>query len=303
MTLENDHFSNHPDLWSGLVTADPDAHVGVMGIPFDNAASFRKGTAFGPSRLRGLTLHLSPCSEEGDPLKLRVKDYGDLEPDLDWARYFQTAEELAAGPLSHPLALFLGGDHSVTIPLIKAFSRSVEGPIGVVHFDAHPDLFDVYSGHTWSHACTARRALELPNLEPRHLPFVGLRSIAREEWDFLQENPAIPVYTARQCYLQGIEAIAEQVVEQLRDVEAVYFTLDIDGLDPSCAPGTGYPEGGGPSTRDLLELLRLVFSELPVRALDLVEIAPPLDLGDITSTTALRIIYEVWGTLQAKEGW
>ena len=202
--------------------------------------------------------------------------------------------------LRHPLALFLGGDHSVTIPMMRAFNHTVDGPIGVVHFDTHPDLFDVYEGHRWSHACTARRALELPGPEPRHLVFVGLSSFARQEWDFLQVHPEISYYTARQCYLRGIEAIAEEVVGKLADVQAVYLTLDIDGLSPAFAPGTGYPEGIGLTMRDLLELVRVVLQELPVRAMDVVEVAPPLDHGDITSFAALKVIYEAWWLVQEK---
>ena len=250
----------HRDLWSGLISDDvaslraslTAAEVGVLGVPFDGAVSFRRGAAFAPARLRELSSHLSPCAEEGQPLSLRVRDYGDVSLDPEWPRYFQAVEERAAEVLRHPLALFLGGDHSVTIPLMRAFNHTVDGPIGVVHFDTHPDLFDVYEGHRWSHACTARRALELPGLEPRHLVFVGLSSFARQEWDFLQAHPETSYYTARQCYLRGIEAIAEEVVGKLADVQAVYLTLDIDGLSPAFAPGTGYPEGIGLSMRDLL---------------------------------------------------
>jgi agmatinase len=182
----------------------------------------------------------------------------------------------------------------VTIPLMRACDRAWEGPFGVLHFDAHPDLFDVYDGHRWSHACTERRALELAGLGGDHLVFVGLRSIASEEWDFLQAHPEIATYTARQCYQRSMEAIAEEVVEKLQGVPAVYVTVDIDGLDPAYAPGTGYAEGGGPSTRELLELVRIVCRELPVRAIDVVEVAPPLDHADITSFAALKVIYEAW---------
>lgn len=293
-------LSSQQDLWSGLISDDPAAEVGVLGVPFDGAVFFRKGASFAPAKMRELSSRLSASTEEGRPLELRVRDYGDVPVDLEWSRYFRTVEERAVEPLSHRLALFLGGDHSVSIPLMTAFSRAVDEPIGVLHFDAHPDIFHQYDGHAWSHACTARRALELPNLDARHLVFVGLRSMAREEWQYLQEHPEIGRFTARQCHRQGIDAIAEKVVRMLQGVQAVYWTLDIDGLDPSCAPGTGIPEAGGPTTRDLLELMRVVLAELPVRAIDLVEVAPPLDVADITSLTALRIIYQAWGALQEK---
>ncbi len=301
MTVIDSHQPSHPNLWSGLISDDPAAEVGVLGVPFDGAVSFRRGTAFAPARLRKLTPHLAPCAEEGQPLSLRVRDYGDVPPDLEWPRYFRDVEDRAAKVLQHPHALFLGGDHSVTIPLMRAFNRSVDGPFGVLHFDSHPDLFDTYEGHHWSHACTERRALELSGLDPEHLVFVGLRSICQEEWDFLKAHPEIPYYTARQCYQRGIQEIAEEVVKELQGVQAVYFTLDIDGLDPAHAPGTGTPEGGGLTTRDLLELVRVVFQRLPLQALDVVEVSPPLDHADITSFAALKAIYEAWWVIQEKQ--
>jgi agmatinase len=293
--------SHHPDpahryLWSGLSSDDPAAEIGVLGVPFDNATSFRKGASFAPAKIREVTPHLAPVTEEGRRLAgLRVRDYGDVSADLHWERYFATVEAQAAQVLRHPLALFLGGDHSVTIPLTAAFSRAVTGRFGLVHFDAHPDLAEEYEGHRWSHACTERRVLELPNIEPRHLAFIGLRSWMDDELAFLAAHPEIGVHTARDVYRRGIEAVSKDVVAQLEDVDAVYLTLDIDGLDPAYAPGTGTPEAGGLSTRELLELLRVIFARLPVRALDIVEVAPPLDCADVTSFAAAKVIYEVFG--------
>jgi agmatinase len=288
------------NLWSGLVCKDSDAEVGVLGVPFDGGVSYRRGAGFAPARLRELSTRLACCADEGQPLGLGVRDYGDVPIDLEWSRYFRAVEEYATEVLEHPLALFLGGDHSVTIPLMRAFDRRVDGAFGVLHFDAHPDLFDVYDGHRWSHACTERRALELPGLSAEQLVFVGLRSIAAEEWEFLEAHPEISTYTARHCYRRGMQTVAEAVVERLQGVPAVYVTIDIDGLDPAYAPGTGYAEGGGPSTRELLELVRTVCRELPVRAMDVVEVAPPLDHADITSFAALKVIYEAWWGMQQR---
>jgi agmatinase len=291
------------DTWSGLICEDAAAEVGVLGVPFDGGVSYRCGAGFAPARMRELSTHMACCADEGQPLRLGVRDYGDVPTDLDWSRYFQAVEDRALAVLEHPLALFLGGDHSVTIPLMRACDRAWEEPFGVLHFDAHPDLFDVYDGHRWSHACTERRALELPRLSPERLVFVGLRSIAREEWEFLEAHPEIPIYTARQCHRRGMDTIAEEVLEKLGGVRSVYVTIDIDGLDPAYAPGTGYTEPGGPSTRDLLELVRPICRELPVRAMDVVEVAPPLDHADITSSAALKVMYEaLWGTQQRLSG-
>jgi agmatinase len=223
-----------------------------------------------------------------------------VSADLNWERHFAAVQAQAAQVLSHPLALFLGGDHSVTIPLVTAFSRTVSGRFGVIHFDAHPDLMDEYDGHRWSHACTERRVLELSNIEPRHLVFVGLRSWMAGELAFFDIHPEISIHTARDVYRRGIGAVADDIVAQLQGIDAVYFTLDIDGLDPAYAPGTGAPEAGGLSTRELLELLRLVCARLPIRALDIVEVAPPLDNADVTSFAAAKVIYEVFGWVKER---
>ncbi len=286
----------HRRLWSGLSSDDPAAKIGVLGVPFDGATGYRKGAAFAPAKIREITPHIAPATEEGHRLAgLRIRDYGDVTVDLDWERYFGTVQAQATQVLQHPLAVFLGGDHSVTIPLTAAFSEAVSGRFGVVHIDAHVDLADEFEGHRWSHACTARRVLEQSNVDPKHLTFVGIRSWMDDELAFLETHPEIGVHRARDVARRGAEAIANDVVMQLQSVDAVYVTLDIDALDPAYAPGTGTPEAGGLSTRELLELLRTVFAQLPVRAMDIVEVAPPLDCADITAFAAAKVVYEVFG--------
>ncbi|GIK38305.1 MAG: agmatinase [Chloroflexota bacterium] len=290
----------HRALWSGLVSQAADAEIGVLGVPFDNAVSWRGGARHAPQRIRSITPHLGLTTEEGVLLKIHVKDYGDVETDLNWERFFETTEASAAEIIQgkHSLAFFLGGDHSVGIPLFKAFAKSFTGPVGYIQFDSHADLADNFEGHPWSHANTARRNLDQPNLSPTHLAFVGLRSFLTEELDYYATHPEIGWHTARSAYRRGIEAIARDVIRQMQGVEAVYMSLDIDGIDPSCTPGTGTPEHGGPTTRECLEFLRLIFANLPIRAMDIVEVSPPLDLSDVTSLAALKVMYEVFGFVQ-----
>jgi len=292
----------HRSRWSGLESQSEQAELAVLGIPFEGGVSWRGGTRHAPARIRSLTPHLASVTEEGVPLNIRIKDYGDVEADLNWERYFTTTEATATGILKsqHELAFFLGGDHSVGIPLFRAFAKNFEGAAGYIQFDSHTDLMDLHEGHPWSHACTARRNLEQPNLSPEHLAFVGVRSFLAEELAFYAAHPEIGWHTARNIYRHGMAVVARQVVDQLKDVEAVYLSLDIDGLDPACAPGTGTPEHGGPSTRDCLEFLRLIFAQLPVKAVDIVEVSPPLDVADVTSLAALKIMYELFGFEQSK---
>ena len=293
-----EHFA----LWSGLFSDDDDAEIAVMGVPFDNAVSWRDGTQHAPERIRSLTPHLGFSTEDGEMLTVRVRDYGDVEPDLNWERFFGTVETNAHAIINgqHTLPIFIGGDHSVGIPLFKAFAKSHDHAVGYIQFDSHADLADNFGGHPWSHANTARRNLEQPNLSVDHLAFVGLRSYLTEEIEFYKANPTIGWHTARSVYKRGIEAVAHDIVAQMQGLDAIYLSVDIDGLDPASAPGTGTPEHGGPSTRELLELLRILYANLPIKVMDIVEVSPPLDISDVTSLAACKIMYETFGFVQHK---
>lgn len=293
---------SHRKIWSGLVTQSDDARVGILGIPFDSATSFRKGAALAPERIRSITPHIAPFTEEGQSLEtIAIHDYGDVESDLNWERYFDSVCQGASQALKHDFAIFLGGDHSVTIPLVQAFSEDDASNFGIIHIDSHTDLMDSFDGHRWSHACTGRRNLEYSNIVPEHYAFIGIRSWLQEELDFLKANPSVQVHSARSVFQQGISEIAKQVIRQFEGVGRIYLTLDIDCLDPAYAPGTGTPEAGGLSTRELLELLRLLMETLPIQAMDIVEVSPPLDSADITSMAAIKVVYEMLGFLNVQK--
>lgn len=288
----------HRALWSGMNTGKPDARVGILGIPFDNSVSFRKGAALAPSKIRALSPHVDKITEEGKILSdITICDYGDVERDLDWQRYFTTVEERASQALEHPFTLFIGGDHSVTIPLHAAYCAKYGKKVGIIQLDAHTDLMNSYEGHKWSHACTARRAIDDLDIEPANYTFIGIRSYVEEEIHYLAKHPEIIVHSARDVYTRGIEVIAHDIIKQMKNHDPIYLSLDIDCLDPAYAPGTGTPEAGGLRTRELLECLRILFAELPINAMDIVEVSPPLDNSDITSIAALKVIYEMFGWL------
>jgi len=293
----------HRRLWSGLITDAETADIGILGVPFDGATSYRRGAALAPAKLRAITPHIAPYTEEGEPLQgLTVRDYGDVEVDLDWVRFSARVEEEAAAALRHRFALFLGGDHSVTIPLAAASQRAVPVPWGLIHIDAHLDLEDTFEGRRWSHACTARRVLELLHFAPEHAAFVGIRSFLDGEKAFLAAHPGVLVRTARAVAGRGTDEVVAGVTAHLASVDAVYLTLDIDVLDPAFAPGTGTPEAGGVSTRQLLDLLRGLHAALPLRTMDVVEVAPPLDPSDVTAFAAAKVIYETFGWLHGTDG-
>jgi len=306
MRIHNDPPHRRP--WSGLSTDDSQADLGILGIPYDGAASFRKGAAQAPTRIRAQTPHVAPFTERGVSLAgLGVYDAGDVHldnvpsPTDAWESLTQQVSRKLEQVLPLPFLITLGGDHSITIPVVRELSRRINGPLGYLHLDAHLDLMNAFEGLDHSHACTARRVLELPNVAPEHTAFLGIRSWLDDEVAFLDATPLIHVESAATIANDGIAAVLSRTLPIFKDVDAVYITVDIDVLDPAYAPGTGTPEAGGLSTRDLLEIMESVFETLPVRALDLVEVCPRLDPSDITTFAAIKLLYEVFGWIHARD--
>jgi agmatinase len=290
--------------WGDLNTENMEkANLLIMGVPFDGAVSCGKGAALAPEKIRALSRYLPATTETGTIIKnLKAYDAGDVAVDLDWARYYKEVEDRAYDLMkTDKFSLFLGGDHSVTIPLHKAFGRYSKekglGKIGVIHFDSHADICDTYDSHKWSHACTERRTVE-DVIGTGDLAYLGLRSYEIEELEYFKGHPEVLVIKAYDVFKEGYLACYHKLEERFRDYDAVYFTLDIDVVDPAFAPGTGTPEAGGLTSREILELTKLLIGNLPVKAMDIVEVSPPLDQeNDITSWLALKIIYEVFGCL------
>jgi agmatinase len=281
-----------------------EADIIIWGIPFDGAVSAEKGAAVAPDRLRELSRILPLATEEGMVFQsLKIRDEGNIQPHLNWEQYFGEVNKRAYDMIAqNKFCLFLGGDHSISIPLESAFARAYAGEnVGIIHFDAHCDLANEYDGHRWSHACTQRRALELANVKPGNLTLVGIRSFMEDELEFLGNHPEIRVITAREIDKQGLGHTFKTISERYQDCRTIYFSIDIDVLDPAFAPGTGTPESGGLSTRELMELVREIMVHLPVKAVDIVEVSPPLDSSNITSWAALKVIYEIFGELNNRK--
>jgi agmatinase len=285
--------------WGALSSySTKEADLIIMGVPFDGAVSAQKGAAAAPDCLRELSRILPLHTEDGTVFyNLKIRDEGNISPDLNWERYFGEVHKRAYDNIIQgKFCLFLGGDHSVSIPLESAFAQAHAGEnVGIIHFDAHCDLADEYDGHRWSHACTQRRALELPNIKPDKFTLVGIRSFMEDELEFLAKHPGIRVISAREIYKHDLGHTLKAISERYRDCRTIYFSIDIDVLDPAFAPGTGTPESGGLSTRELIELVREIMVHLPVKAVDIVEVSPPLDSSNITSWAALKVIYEILG--------
>ncbi len=286
MTVEGTH-----GLWGDLHRPDLDpkqADFSVVGIPFDGLASARKGAALAPERLRYWSRHLTPFSEDRTRLKdMTICDLGDI-PITNPATDFNMIRQRVATLPNIPI--MLGGDHSVSIPIFQGQrERHRDKRLGVLWIDAHPDLCDTFDGSKLSHACVLRRGIEF-GIEPHDICMVGLRSWEDQEIDIV-ESGGVHVYTAADVAERGIRKVADSVRNILNDCDAIHVSLDIDCLDPSAAPGTGIPEFGGMTSRDVLTLLKSM-QGLPLVGLDVVEIAPPLDPSEATVFAGLKIIME-----------
>ena len=271
---------------TGFTPADSD--FTVIGVPYDGAACARKGAALGPERIRFWSTHLTPFSEDRTRLgNIRIADRGDI-PISDQVRDFEQVREAVAALPNVPVVL--GGDHSVSIPVFQAQrERYKDQRLGVLWVDAHPDLCDVFTGSKLSHACVLRRALE-SGIEPGDVCLVGLRSWEEQEIDLI-ENGGLNVYAAALIAERGMKSVASSVYSKLSKCDAVHISVDIDCLDPAFAPGTGIPEAGGLTSREVITLIKSM-QGLPLVGLDLVEVAPPLDPSEATVFAALKIIME-----------
>ncbi len=287
MTINGTH-----SLWADLHRPEispAGADFTIIGIPFDGLASARLGAAQAPERIRFWSRHLTPFSEDRTRLaSLSICDLGDIQVQQDvQAGFARVAEIVASLP---NIVITLGGDHSVSIPVFEGQRRrSVGRRLGVLWVDAHPDLCDDFDGSRFSHACVLRRGLEF-GIDPADVCLVGLRSWEDQEIDLI-ENGGMHVYTAAGVAELGMQTVASEIRRVLAQCDAVHISFDIDALDPSAAPGTGIPDYGGLSMREVLILLKAL-QGLPLTGLDLVEVAPPLDPSEATVFAALKIIME-----------
>lgn len=287
----------NPRLWGGLNRpgiATADADIVVYGIPYDGGVSFRSGAADAPREIRKITFSISPTTEDFEIINPKILDLGDIQASSREA-LFQSVEDRAAALVAEKkFFTFLGGDHSVSIPIMRGIDRAIGGEFGIVHIDAHFDLCDEMDQDRFSHGCVERRALELGHIRSaENVYFVGVRSSEACESEFIRYTP-INVIGARELRTIGVKEALSRIRERMRVFEAVYLTIDIDALDPAFAPGTGTPQFGGLDARELLDLLRGLM-KLPVIGFDLVEVSPPLDPSAITLFAARKILTECWG--------
>src|SRR5438132_3923936 len=281
--------------WGGLVGGDP-SDVVVAGIPYDGSAVYRKGAALAPQRIRQLSAVMPPVTEEGRLLTgLHVQDIGDVDVGGDIeAGWMEPMQRLAKVPPEAFLTV-LGGDHCTAIATLAAQVRRHPG-LRVLWVDAHPDLCDFSRGGHWTCGCALRRALEASGIEPSRVAIAGGRDYDPEELEFIAANNMLLVSSAE------ISRDPAGAVRKLAEVLAgheVHVSFDIDVLDPAFAPGTEIPSSGGLSSSQALELVKSATNRSQLVGLDVGEVAPPFDNGDLTTRAALKKIFEVCGMVKS----
>lgn len=274
----------------------PSADIAVVGVPFDSGVSFRPGARFGPAHVREASRLLRPYNPAQDtsPFALtQVVDAGDIS-----ANPFNLTEavaqvEAAATELGSRVdkIVTIGGDHTIALPLLRAINKK-HGPVAVLHFDAHLDTWDTYFGAPTTHGTPFRRASEEGLIDMTASMHGGIRGPLYGKGD-LEDDARLgfEIVTTEFVEEHGVPATLEKIRARV-GAAPLYVSIDIDVLDPAHAPGTGTPEAGGLTSREMLRIIRGL-ADLNIVGADVVEVAPAYDHAQITAVAASHLVYEL----------
>jgi agmatinase len=277
----------------------------IVGVPFDTASSFRTGSRFGPAAIRNISALIKPNNVN---LQVNVldnlvgADYGDINvvPGYIEPTYENIEKELQVIVDAGVIPIIFGGDHSISLPNLRAISKQ-HGPVALVHFDSHADINDEVFGQKYNHGTPFRRAVEEGLIDPAHTIQIGMRGslydpnehkIAEQELGFR----LIPAHKVREI---GFEALVQEIKDRVGN-KKVFLTFDIDFVDPAYCPGTGTPEVGGFTSYETLEILRQL-KDLNFVGCDIVEVAPQYDPTEMTAFMAANIGFEFISMLALKK--
>ncbi|MGY3554266.1 agmatinase [Williamsia sp. R60] len=278
------------------------AAVKIVGVPFDTGVSYRPGARFGPGHIRASSKLLRPYNPAMDisPFAVhQVADAGDVAVNaFDIVEALDTVDRAVTHLGSDGARLLtLGGDHTLALPLLRALHRE-RGKLAVLHFDAHLDTWDTYFGAPYTHGTPFRRASEEGLIDMERSMHVGIRGPLYSAQD-LEADGVLGFQLIRSDDYQfdTVRSIIERIHRRVAG-GPVYVSVDIDVLDPAHAPGTGTPEAGGMTSRELLNTLRGL-SGLDIVGADIVEVAPAYDHAEITGIAAAHVAYELLSVMAA----
>ena len=274
------------------------ADVAVLGVPFDSGTSFRPGARFGPEAVRAGSKLLRPyhLGLDVEPwTTLQLADAGDIAINpfdiVEAVSQIEDAANALYGKANRIVSI--GGDHTVALPLLRA-AHARHGPVAVVHFDAHLDTWDTYFGARYTHGTPFRRASEEGLLALDHCAHVGIRNSVYALADFDDDRRlGFATVSTLDVARRGVDEAIDRVRDRVGD-RPVYISIDIDVLDPAHAPGTGTPEPGGLTTRELQMILHGL-ADLELIGADVVEVSPAYDHAQLTALAAANVIYDLLG--------
>jgi agmatinase len=282
-------YSTRPS-FLGTANEDRDAPIVCAGVPFDIGTTHRSGARFGPMAIRAISRMLvdgvNPLNWRS-PQAQNFSDIGDFQIALgDTLESLKLIEEQASR-CKHLITL--GGDHAITLPLLRAVARK-QGPVGLIHFDAHVDTWPDSFGQKYGHGSVFYNAIEEGLVDPTRMIQIGIRSpVGRDVWDWTI-GKGVQILTAQDVHASGSEAAVSAIKAKVGRGKT-YLSFDIDALDPSQAPGTGTPEVAGLWTWQAKAILDRL-AEIDFVGMDVVEVAPPYDVAEITALAAATIAWQ-----------
>ncbi len=297
------------EIFRGLITKNiDDAKIILTGVPFDKNASIGKGASEEPHVMRELSKSFPPLTKDGFEIEnCKIFDNGDIAQKSNESieKYFIRLQKEAYKVMEkNKFPLFVGGDHSIAIATERAFfdyCKKVNKKPAIIHIDAHPDICDEYEDSKYSHACPNRRSIDY-GYDTKDIVMIGIRGYESQEVKYFAEHPELKVFNATYILNNGIKKILKTLKQKFaNDDYLVYLSYDIDANDPCFAPGTGTPEAFGPSSLTILEIVKYIITNLPVGAMDLVEISPLIDVNNVTTWLGLKTLYEVFYLLSNKK--
>jgi len=291
-----------PDTFARLPRLDQVEHAGVavLGVPFDSGVSYRPGARFGPQGVRAGSKLLRPYHPALDvhPWKeQQVVDAGDVAANpFDIVAAVGQVETAARHLLERADTIVtVGGDHTIALPLLRAVAAK-HGPVALIHFDAHLDTWDTYFGAPYTHGTPFRRAVEEGVLDLDVSAHVGIRGPLYSKQDLVDDHGlGFAIVSTDDVARRGVDEALDRVRARVGD-RPVYVSIDIDVLDPAHAPGTGTPEPGGLTSRELQQILRGL-TGLNLVGADVVEVAPAYDHAELTTIAAANVVYDLLGLL------
>lgn len=281
------------------------ANATLVGIPFDSGVSYRPGTRFGPAAIREASTLLKPYCPvlDVDISKwISVADYGDLDTIPGYMA--ESLDRMSEGLLpiikSGTLPVIMGGDHSITLGILRAIHK-VHGPVALLHFDAHSDTIPEYFGQPYNHGTPFYHAIKEGLILPHNSIQIGIRGplYSRDALDWPKQQ-GLTILMGEEVHRLGIEKVIGMARERLGD-KPVYVSFDIDFFDASCVPGTGTPEIEGFSTYEGLSLMRGICPHCETVGMDLVEVLPDKDLSGITALAGASVIHSFLASLALKK--